>query len=296
MGKLLLALLPSAVMVLAPAPAMAWGFAAHELITRHSIALLPPELKPFYEHFLNVVEIRVTDADRMKAVSGWDDEPNHFVDFGVPEYGKPPFALLPREHGAALQKFGWATLRKYGTLPWREEEMSGALRRAFEGIPRKGAFATSDVTTFTGMAAHYIQDAHQPFHATDNFDGLKTGNDGIHSRFETELFLRFASRLRLKPALPQVIASPRDAAFDALIASHAQLDRILAADDAARRGKEFYDDEYFEKFFAAVQPILEERLSAAITATASVIVTAWEQAGRPVMYTELPRAPQRVRR
>ena len=30
-----------------------------------------------------------------------------------------------------------------------------------------------------------------------------------------------------------------------------------------------------------VKPVLEERLSAAITATASVIVSAWEQAGRP---------------
>jgi len=32
-----------------------------------------------------------------------------------------------------------------------------------------------------------------------------------------------------------------------------------------------------------VKPLLEERLSAAITATASVIVSAWEHAGRPVV-------------
>ena len=283
-------------MLLVPAQTFAWGFAAHELIMRRAIDLLPPELKPFYEHVRADVEIRVTDPDRMRSVPGWDDGPNHFVDFGVAEYGKPPFTELPREHGAALEKFGAATLTKYGTLPWREEEMFGGLRRGFEGMTRKSPFAASDVTLLTGVAGHYIQDAFQPFHATDNFDGVKSGNVGIHSRFETELLLRFASRLRLAPSAAKLLASPRDSAFDALIVSHAQVDKILAADNAAKAGKDVYDDDYYEKFFTAVRPILEERLSAAITATASVIITAWEQAGRPVLYTEIPRSPQRVRR
>ena len=283
-------------MLMVPAQTFAWGFAAHELIMRRAIDLLPPELKPFYDHVRADLEIRVTDPDRMRSVPGWDDDPNHFVDFGVPEYGKPPFTELPREHGAALQKFGAATLRKYGTLPWREEEVFGGLRRAFEGMTRKSLYAASDVTLLTGVAAHYMQDAHQPFHATDNFDGVKSRNIGIHSRFETELILRFASRLRLAPSAAKLLTSPRDAAFDALLVSYAQVDKVLAADDAAKAGKDVYDDDYYEKFFTAVQPVLEERLSAAITATASVIITAWEQAGRPVLYTGIPRTPQRVRR
>lgn len=284
------------VMLMVPAQTFAWGFAAHELIIRRAIDLLPPELKGFYEGVRADLEIRVTDPDRMRNVPGWDDDANHFLDFGVPEYGKPPFTELPREHGAALQKFGAATLRKYGTLPWREEEIFGSLRRAFEGMTRKSAYAASDVTLLTGVAAHYMQDAHQPLHATDNFDGAKSKNVGIHSRFETELILRFASRLRLVPAAAKVLTSPRDASFDALLVSYAQVEKVLAADDAAKAGKEIYDDDYFERFFAAVQPILEERLSAAISATASLIITAWEQAGRPALYTEISRSPQRVRR
>jgi hypothetical protein len=284
------------VALLLPVRAFAWGFAAHELIMRRAIELLPPELKPFYEHVQGDLLIFVTAPDRLKSVPGWDDEPSHFVDFGVPEYGKPPFAELPREYGAAVRKFGTATLRRYGTLPWREEEMEGALRRAFEGLGRKSVFGPADVTLFTGMASHYLQDAHQPFHATDNFDGMKTGNNGIHSRFETESILRFAPRLRLTPKPAVHLASPRDAAFDALVVSYQDIDRILAADNAAKAGKEFYDDDYFERFFTAIQPILEERLSAAITATASLIVTAWEDAGRPATYTDSPRTPQRVRR
>ena len=295
MRTTLLALLFSAVAVLMPSSASAWGFAGHQLIVRRAIALLPPELKPFYEHHLAEVEARITDPDLWRSV-GSDDDPNHFVDFGVPEYGPPPFLRLPREHGAALAKFGSVVLKKYGTLPWREEEMAGGLRRAFEGMGKKSAFAISDVTLLTGFAAHYLQDAHQPFHATDNYDGQKTGNLDVHARFETELIQRFESRLQLKPALPGAMPSARDAAFDALIVSYGDVEKILAADNLARTGKDVYDDDFFERFFVAARPVLEERLSSAITATASLIITAWEQAGKPVMFTEMPRTPRPVQR
>jgi len=42
-----------------------------------------------------------------------------------------------------------------------------------------------------------------------------------------------------------------------------------------------------------VKPLLEERLSAAITATASVIVSAWEQAGRPSLTGNTRREPRK---
>ncbi len=295
MGKRLLALVVSVATVLTPSSAFAWGFAGHKLIVRRAIDLLPPELKPFYERYREEVEERVTAPDLWRNVGSGDD-PNHFVDFGVPEYGPPPFLKLPREHGAALNAFGAATLQKYGTLPWREEEMAGALRRAFEGMGRKSPYAISDVTLLTGFASHYLQDAHQPFHATDNYDGQKTGNLDIHARFETALIERFESRLQLRPAPASPMPSARDAAFDALIVSYGDIEKVLAADNLAKTGKDFYDDDYFEKFFVAVRPVLEERLSAAITATASLIVTSWEQAGKPVMLTETPRTPRPVHR
>jgi hypothetical protein len=36
---------------LVPAPASAWGFAAHKLIMARAIELLPPELKPLFERY-----------------------------------------------------------------------------------------------------------------------------------------------------------------------------------------------------------------------------------------------------
>ena len=282
-------------LLLGPSPAHAWGFAGHKLIMSRAIDLLPPELKPFYEHFRTELDIRITDADVWRGVP-WDDDANHFVDFGVPEYGPPPFAALPREHGAALAKFGAVTLKKYGLLPWREEEMAGSLRRAMEGMGRGGTYAASDTVLFSAQASHYLQDASQPFHATDNYDGQLTGNLGIHSRFESELLEKFGARLRLNPAAPTPITNARDAAFDHLVESQALLGQILAADKAAVGSKDVYDAEYFERFFVAVQPLLEQQLNRAISRTAGLIIGAWQQAGRPVMNTTIPRPVQRVQR
>jgi hypothetical protein len=283
------------VVMFAPGSAFAWGFAGHKLIMRRAIELLPPELKPFFETFKEEIVVRVTDPDMWRNV-GWEDDPNHFLDFGVREYGDYPFQALPREYGAALEKFGEATLKRNGTLPWREAEEFGNLRRAFDEFKRDGPYTTSNVMLFSAVAAHYIQDAYQPFHATENYDGNLTGNSGIHSRFERDLIERYESRLKLAPAPVKTFPSARDAAFDALLGSYRLVDPVLNADQEAIGANDTYDDAYFSKFFAKVEPILEQQLSAAITATASLIVSAWDQAGRPTVRLFDARPPQKVRR
>lgn len=281
--------------LLTATPALAWGAAAHRMISERAIELLPPQLKPFFEKYRDEFVLRTNDPDLWRVVS-WDDDANHFVDFGVAEYGPPPFAALPRSYDEAVAKFGVATVKRNGLLPWRLSEERGQLERLFEEFKRSAPYTAGNTVLFSAVTAHYTQDATQPFHATINFDGRATGNDGIHSRFERDLFERFGSRLHLNPAPPTAILNPKDWAFDTLIASFQAVDPILKADTEAAAGKEVYDDDYFEKFFAKVQPILERQLSKAISDTAGMIIGAWEQAGRPVLRLVDERTPERVRR
>src|SRR4051812_37307269 len=280
---------------LAPVPASAWGTDAHRFIMSRAIDLLPAELKPFFEHYRTELVVRTIDPDTWRLM-GWEDDPNHFIDFGIKELGAFPFTALPRDYGAALEKFGADTMKRVGHLPWREAEMFGNMRRAFEEFATGAPYAGTNVVLFAGAAAHYIQDAHQPLHATINYDGQLTGNDGIHARFERDLFERFQSRLTIAPAPPTPIVEPRDAAFDVLLASYQLVDPLLKADTEAIAGKEIYDDEYFEKLFVTVRPILERRLADAISATAGLFTGAWAQAGRPAIVLGGARAPQRVKK
>jgi len=239
--------------------------------------------------------VRAVDPDTWR-VAGWPENAHHFLDFGVPEYGKPPFVELPRDYDAALQKFGRSTLERNGLLPWRLAEFFGQLRRGFEGFGRPSAFATTDVILFSASMSHYIQDAHQPFHGTDNYDGQLTGQRGIHARFETNLIERFQSRLTLNPPAPKPIANPRDESFLVLIDSYQLVDGILQADKKAVAGKDTYDDDYYEKLFATVKPVIDRRISEAISATASLIMGAWEAAGRPTVKLEDSRPVEKVTR
>jgi hypothetical protein len=275
------------------APAFGWGAQGHRLITRRAIDLLPPEIQPFFATHRDEIVMRVNDPDLWRVV-GWPDDPNHFLDFGVKEYGPYPFRNLPREYGAALEKFGRTTLERNGLLPWRVTELFGGLRRLFAEFNQRAPYTVGNTVLFAAITSHYLQDAYQPLHATDNFDGQLTNQRGLHQRFERDLIERFESRLTLTPAAPVGMANVRDSVFDILLASHQDVAPLLAADKAASARRTAYDEAYFEAFFAQARPLLERRLSGAITATASLIIGAWEQAGKPMLRVRDARPIERL--
>jgi len=277
--------------VCAPRPADAWGFEVHRFITSRAIALLPAELRPFFERYeVQVVEHSV-DPDLWR-IAGWDAEPpRHFMDMDA--YGPYPFEALPRDFDEAVQRYGRAFVQKNGTLPWRTAEMHAKLVEAFIG---KAPYARENIKFFSSVVAHYVADGHVPFHAALNYDGQLTGQRGIHSRFETELFERYRERLRPAPGRVVPIGNPRDFMFDTLVTSFSLVQPILDADKALAADREMYDDGYFDGFFARTRPALERRLAESITHVASMIVDAWQRAGRPAVPPDVPRVPRRIRR
>jgi hypothetical protein len=207
-------------------------------------------------------------------------------------YGAYPFKDLPRDYDRALEKFGFQTLAQNGLLPWRTAEVMGWLRRAFVELAKNPARST-EVKLFSAILGHYVSDGHVPFHAVINYDGQLTGQQGIHARWESELFARYQHRLAIKPSRIRLIPDMRDFVFDTLLTGVQLVPGILEADRKAIGSREQYDDQYFDEFFAATQPTLERRLSESIAAVASAIATAWQDAGRPAI---VPNPPRRVPR
>lgn len=274
-----------------PRPAAAWGFEAHKYITGRVIALLPREIRPFFEKYRVTIVEHGIDPDLWRS-AGWEAEPpRHYVD--LDSYGAYPFKDLPRDYDAAVQKYGKEFVEKNGLLPWRADEMYAKLVEAFA---QKTPYARDNIKFFSSVVAHYLADAHVPFHATTNHDGQLTAQWGMHARFESDLFERYRDRLRVTPARLVQVGSMRDFAFDSLIVSFRSVQPILEADKVAVAGKDVYDDRYYATMFAKVGPILEDRLASAITDIASAITAAWVEAGRPALPLDQPRAPRKVRR
>ena len=292
------AILLLAVSVALPGSASAWGFEAHKFIVERMVELLPPELKPLFEKRRAFIIERSVDPDLWRNV-GWDAEPpHHFLDLDYAAFGRYPFDDLPRDYATAVQKFGKNVVHAQGLLPWRTAEFHGNLQREFESLKRQPApgFAVDNIVLHAAILAHYVSDGHVPLHAVVNYNGQVTGQDGLHSRWESELFERHRGRLTIAPAAARPVTNPRDFMFDVLLASNRAAANVLESDLTAAAGREFYDDAYFDAFGKGTLPTLERRINDSITAVASMIVGAWEQAGKPAIPTEPARTPRRIRR
>jgi hypothetical protein len=278
--------------VLTPRPAAAWGFEVHRYITDRAIALLPVEIRPFFEKFRTAVVEHAIDPDLWRT-AGWEEEPpRHFVDMDA--YGPHPFPEMPRDFDAAVRRYGREFVLKNGTLPWRTQEIHDKLVEAFT---QKAPYARENIKFFASVISHYVADGHVPFHSALNYDGQLTGQYGIHARFETELFERYHASLRITPGnIVPITRSARDTMFDVLSTSFPMVQPILDADKAAIQGREVYDDEYFKRFLQRTQPVLERRLADSIVMAASMITDAWEKAGRLPLPVDAPRQPRKVRR
>lgn len=271
----------------APAHLGAWGLESHRELTGLALSMLPEELQPFFESRRAFVVEHSVDPDLWRLAGFEDEAPRHFLDMDA--YGAYPFTDLPREYDVAVQKFGREFVHRNGQLPWRIAEVYGNLVRSFEEV-RKGSspYALDNAAFHAAVLAHYVGDAHVPFHAILNYDGQLTNQHGIHARFESELVRRYRSRLEVKPAPMPAVTAPRDFAFATLLEGTTLAGPLFAADLTAIGDGTTYDDAYFDRFFALAKPTLESRLSQSAAAIAAAITGAWEAAGRPAVPVELP--------
>jgi hypothetical protein len=280
----------------------AWGMDVHRLITTRAIDGMPSEIKSFFlsdrafilEHSVDPDLWRIAD---LRGERG-DEPPNHFLDLDFEQGSKPPYLNIPRDYDAYVQKYGAGPAARYGRLPWRAEEIYGKLVAAFRDVGKPATpYAADNARYLLAVLSHYVEDAHQPFHAVSNHDGQLTNQRGIHSRFETELVLRTHKTLKLAPVKAVVITGGfRDYIFKTLVDSQGLVEGILAADLKAIQGREFYDDGYFEALLKGTRPTLERRLSEAASGVASAALSAWTEAGKPALPAETPRPPARIRK
>ena len=279
-----------------PASVHAWGYDAHKFIVDRAIALLPDPLRPLFEANRAIVVEHSIDPDLWRDSFADIEDPHHYLDFDWEGYGPYPFTGLPRNLDEAVKKFGKAQVDRNGTLPWRTEEMYGKLKDAFGAYPRRGFFARFDILFYSAWLGHYVSDAHVPLHAVIDSDGQKTGQRGIHTRFEALLFERYVKQLKLSPKPIQPIRAPLDFTFDALLQGTRLVPTILDADRVAIGSRDVYDQAYYEVFFKGSRAVLERRLDESTAAVAAMITGAWEAAGRPAVPARVQDPDQRRRR
>ncbi len=174
-------------------------------------------------------------------------------------------------------KFGAATVVEHGLLPW-------TVNREFERLVK--AFRERDWDE-TRMAAahlsHFVADTTMPLHATRNYDGQLTGNNGIHRRIEVEMVSRFHNVSMIAPSGIAEVGDPVEWTFRELERSLSFCPAFLKADTEARRAAPLDSEVYYLKLNEGAGEIVDARTRDAANAVAGFWLAAWRKAGQPAL-------------
>ena len=262
----------TAILLIFPHGAQAWGRNANKLVVNKAIDTLPADIRDFFESNRALLSLHVTDP--LDSIVKTAAERHNHVLF-LDKYGKFPYDALPRGYKAAVTKFGKTKLQANGLLPWQVGVYSEKLTEAMK------AGHWDEAKLDAAILANYVAETRDPFNTTEDFDGRVTGQVGINERFGTTLIDRYSSFFPMRPNDARYIDDPTDHAFEACLSSHSWLESILLADRNSRRGLNSYNDEYFDRFYNAAAVTLIRTLSDAATDVGSYWLTAWINAGRP---------------
>jgi hypothetical protein len=284
--------------------ANSWGFEAHKKITELAIDIVLNlqsvkgveqqkfnSLKKFLEANKATIIERCIEPDMVRNELK-DEQFNHFID--IDRYGSYPFEELPRDKRKAIEKFGFENVQKNGLLPWRIAEVMDSLGEAISNQ------SNEKMLRYFSWIAHYVEDAHQPLHVTENYDGQLTNQPGIHSRFETELVKHMISKnglnfnpKRLASELVnfEPISDKVKFAFDIVLESYKYIEPILEADRFAKdkipveklyrvekrdgRTRYIYSDDYYSIMNERLGSLVLSRMEKSAVRLAYIWLNVW---------------------
>jgi hypothetical protein len=261
-----------------PSPGWTWGAVGHHYIAQHYSQHLPADLDGL-RTYDSEVDAHVTDPDTRKGSTHGESE-RHFIDIDYyPEFFD---GTLPRSRAALEALYSPAIVTHEGVLPWTIGEVVTRLTQQFQTQQWSAASLT------IADLCHYVGDANHPLHCTANFDGEDTGNSGIHSRHESTMISDYLAQLDTPAMTTAYYSSPLDATFDVIAASWAGVSPILMADNVARdeaRGSTS-GTAYYASLWNSTRTLTQARLDTASVMTASLVYTAWMDAGQPTVGAE----------
>lgn len=220
----------------------------------------------FYRSYASAPDYRKDYTD----TSFFAEDKRHYIDIDV----YPNFKTIPHNLDSMIALYGRSYVRETGTLPWAIVLTLDSLRSQFI---RKDYIKAESTMSDLG---HYIADATQPLHCTENYDGFLTGNNGIHNRYETGMITAYQSLLTISQDSARYIYFPLDYSFELILQSQALVDSVLIADTYAKNisgwsGSGTPPAEYYAALWDKTQRFTRERIQTATVAIAFLWYSAW---------------------
>lgn len=255
------------------AEAAGWGNTGHKFVNSNAIQHLPPALSPLIAQQVFLRD-HASDADYRKSTDT-AEYPKHFID--LESY--PDFRHLPPSLDPLIASYGWTVVKEIGILPWATVWAMDSLTAQFRRRDWAKAYQTA------ADLGHYVADAHQPLHCTVNYNGVLTGNTGIHSRYETGMLDQAA--LSVVPDSARYITDRFAYALALAVHANGFVDSILQGDNAAKLASGWNGSgqppvSYYAALWQYCGGFTRQLFQEATVALASLWYTAWVDAGLSV--------------
>lgn len=274
--------------------AFAWGSWGHQHINYVAIFGLPTEMRIFfYNHKDFLVEESVVPDLRKYVINDKAEFNKHFIDIeGFEEKSIDDIPTLTKD---AYKKYDQKLLDKMGILPWYIQDMMEKLTTAMKN-GRK-----SEILFIAGDLGHYIADANMPLHTSLNHNGQLTGQNGIHSLWESQLPDYFGSAYSFQVKEAVYFPDVSKATWDMIKHTHSLVESTLSIDRKVREelkdkifkkdangvsiknkfGSQVFSFEYAEAFHKALNGMVERQMNHAMQDLTNFWYTAWVNAGKP---------------
>jgi hypothetical protein len=254
-----------------------WGSKGHRKISQNMAPCLPAQMSFLKPAWTNVVASNASAADYRKDEDP-DESARHFIDIdNYPEFVLSGF--IEQKYDSVVARHGLAFVIDQGILPWATVTTYDSLKSCF----RRGDWNKSAL--FAADLGHYVGDGHMPLHITKNYNGQFTGQTGVHSRYETTMVGKFESQIIYPVDSARIIQNVREFVFDYLYEDYKYVDSVLIADGyATTTGGATGSTEYYQALWAKSGDFTILMMRNASDALASLVYTAWVEAGSPRIY------------
>jgi hypothetical protein len=281
----------SLLLIIAPSFTYGWGFAAHKLINNTAVYTLPPQLFKFYKIHIETITEKAVNADMRRYIAE-DEACKHYLD--ADHYEKSyPLDTIPHFWKDAIIKFSNDTLNAYGIAPWNLQLIKYQLTKAFES---KDLYKILKLSADLG---HYAADLHVPLHSTENYNGQLTGQEGIHSLWESRVYELFNNEYDFFVGRASYISDVNLLIWERFSQSFAALDSVLLFEKVAsekfpnrfilksngRNTSKIYNEEFCFFYHQLLNGMVERRARLSIDLIGSLWFTAWIDAGQPDLNT-----------
>ena len=266
--------------------AWSWGGTTHIFINKEAVKHLPPSF-PFFANNVTWISNHATDPDtRKNATPG--EAPKHFID--IEDYPEFKLGTLPHDINVLNAEYGATAVSNIGVVPWA---IIWSLDSLTNSLRRKDSVAALQ---FAADLGHYVGDAHQPLHVTSNYDGGSTGNNGIHSRYESTMLqnnpYNYLTQISIAAKPVHFIPVPIDTNFAFIGHGNTLVDSILKADTYAKSvSGGAYNSSYYAALWQKTGAMTQNQIQDATVDLACLWYTAAINAGL-VSVTSVTNASQ----